>query len=207
LLCAHPHHPLGGQAFFFESPHGQARGKPFPVRFHSPPRPALTVGQLAHCPTMPLPCALPAACWHSNILKNVGVLSDLARGHKRGQAYNLNIAVSDLLVLDGRGNWHLSPKCYTRQLLLPHSTTPFHSSFKLKYPPCPFLSLQKSPPNLPQPHPPRPLGGQAFFFELPPTPEEVRPFPLRFCPSRPALTVGQLANYPTVDPRHNPRLR
>ena len=33
---------------------------------------------------------------------------------KRGQAYNLNIAVSDLLVPDGRGNWHISPKCYTR---------------------------------------------------------------------------------------------
>jgi len=64
---------------------------------------------------------------------------------KRGQAYNLNITVSGILVPDGRCNWHISPKCYARQLLLPHSTTPFHSSFKLKYPPCPFLSLQKSP--------------------------------------------------------------
>jgi len=74
----------------------------------------------------------------------LAVLENESEG-KRGQAYNLNIAVSDFLVPDGRGNWHISPKCYTRQLLLPHSTTPFHSSFKLKYPPCPFLSLQKSP--------------------------------------------------------------
>jgi hypothetical protein len=71
--------------------------------------------------------------------------ADLAPEGKRGQAYNLNIAVSDFLVRDGRGNWHISPKCYARQHLLPHSTTPFHSSFKLKYPPCPFLSLHKSP--------------------------------------------------------------
>jgi hypothetical protein len=33
---------------------------------------------------------------------------------KRGQAYNLNIAVSDFLVPDGRGNRHISPECYTR---------------------------------------------------------------------------------------------
>jgi hypothetical protein len=33
---------------------------------------------------------------------------------KRGQAYNLNITVSGILVPDGRCNWHISPKCYTR---------------------------------------------------------------------------------------------
>jgi len=32
-------------------------------------------------------------------------------------------------------------------------------------------------------------------------PQGVRPFPLRFCPSLPALTVGQLANYPIVTAR------
>jgi len=30
---------------------------------------------------------------------------------KRGQAYNLNLAGSDILAPDGRGNWHISPKC------------------------------------------------------------------------------------------------
>jgi hypothetical protein len=64
---------------------------------------------------------------------------------KSGQTYNLNLAGSDILASDGRCNWHISPKCYARQLLLPHSTTPFHSSFKLKYPSCPFHFLQKSP--------------------------------------------------------------
>jgi hypothetical protein len=32
---------------------------------------------------------------------------------KRGQAYNLNLAGSDILAPDGRGNWHISPKCST----------------------------------------------------------------------------------------------
>jgi len=33
---------------------------------------------------------------------------------KRGQTYNLNLAGSDILASDGRCNWHISPKCYTR---------------------------------------------------------------------------------------------
>ena len=33
---------------------------------------------------------------------------------KRGQAYNLNLAGSDILAPDGRGNWHISPKCSNR---------------------------------------------------------------------------------------------
>jgi hypothetical protein len=33
-----------------------------PFSLNCLPRPAPTVGQLANCPTMPLPCALPAAC-------------------------------------------------------------------------------------------------------------------------------------------------
>jgi len=33
---------------------------------------------------------------------------------KRGQAYNLNLAGSDILAPDGRCNWHGCPKCYTR---------------------------------------------------------------------------------------------
>jgi DNA mismatch endonuclease (patch repair protein) len=32
---------------------------------------------------------------------------------KRGQAYNLNLAGSGILAPDGRGNWHISPKCDT----------------------------------------------------------------------------------------------
>ena len=33
---------------------------------------------------------------------------------KRGQAYNLNLAGSDILAPDGRYHWHGCPKCYTR---------------------------------------------------------------------------------------------
>ena len=54
---------------------------------------------------------------------------------KRGQAYNLNLAVSDLLVPDGIGNWPISPKCYTRQLFVHHICGSFYSSLKLKCPP------------------------------------------------------------------------
>jgi hypothetical protein len=75
---------------------------------------------------------------------------------KRGQAYNLNITVSELLVPDGRGNWHISPKCYTRPTFIHHICRSFYSSlpwghlrlrlrFKLMCPPAPFLSLPKSP--------------------------------------------------------------
>ena len=39
-------------------------------------------------------------------------LEDNIKG-KRGQAYNLNLAGSDILAPDGRGNWHISPKCDT----------------------------------------------------------------------------------------------
>jgi predicted restriction endonuclease len=38
---------------------------------------------------------------------------DMPKG-KRGQAYNLNIAFSGIPVSDGRCNWNISPKCYTR---------------------------------------------------------------------------------------------
>jgi G:T-mismatch repair DNA endonuclease (very short patch repair protein) len=40
-------------------------------------------------------------------------LEDNIKG-KRGQAYNLNLAGSDILAPDGRGNWHISPKCSNR---------------------------------------------------------------------------------------------
>ncbi len=33
---------------------------------------------------------------------------------KRGQTYHLNLAGSDTLASDGRCNWHVCPKCYTR---------------------------------------------------------------------------------------------
>jgi hypothetical protein len=64
---------------------------------------------------------------------------------KSGQTYNLNLAGSDILASDGRGNWHISPKCYTRPTFIHHICRSFHSSFKLKYPSCPFHFLQKSP--------------------------------------------------------------
>jgi hypothetical protein len=50
----------------------------------------------------------------SDWLRKLGKLNPaISLEGKRGQAYNLNIAVSDLLVSDGRGNWHISPKCDT----------------------------------------------------------------------------------------------
>jgi hypothetical protein len=75
---------------------------------------------------------------------------------KRGQAYNLNLAGSDILAPDVVSGRHISPKCYTRPLCAHHICGSFYSSlpwghlrlrlqFKLKCPPSPFLSLQKSP--------------------------------------------------------------
>jgi len=64
---------------------------------------------------------------------------------KRGQAYNLNLAGSDILAPDVVSGRHISPKCYTRPLCAHHICGSFYSSLKLKCPPSPFLSLKKSP--------------------------------------------------------------
>ena len=36
---------------------------------------------------------------------------DRQSGRHKGQAYNLNLAVSGILAADGRGNWYISPEC------------------------------------------------------------------------------------------------
>jgi hypothetical protein len=84
----------------------------------------------------------PTPVWLATLAKLNPAIS---RSRLQGQAYNLNIAVSGILVPDGRCNRHISPKCYTRQLFVHHICGSFYSSLKLKFSHSPFLSLQKFP--------------------------------------------------------------
>ena len=135
-------------------------------------------------------------------------------GYATDQAYNLNLAGSDLLAPDGRGNWRHCRVLHQPELqprLLGPQTRDQHGPRQTREPPAPSPRLESHPPlatfpqkipqRLPHPHPPRldpQLKGHALPL-APPAQKGVRPFRLHF---HPPPSVADISTYGNKSIRH-----